>query len=447
MKLTVSWTNNEPTAAQRVYATDPATKQRKRIAEVAAGLNTVVVDLDTLPNGPIVWPSFFTVVSVKGDVESAEASAKVMSTFEDQMAAKFGAVMDFAGKFRPEVLPDFTVKASSVPDVKFNSTYPHFVVDGSVFQIMGDAANLYNPATLASVPNDGFYNIPLAGSGVEGVPFRGAPGEFYILGDGPASEIAYRWDGTDLWPVADMTEGKTNASYRHSVMGHNGKIYRFGGIGSVDAGKLLISVFDPKARSWEVIRQNHVAYQGNGADIFGAIDHNGILVIVDITYKRAVVINTNTGALSTTGFDEFAPLNGLTARTIVGGNGVIYALTSAKQLTGIFLKGGQIEKIELITTYDNAAYATCLAQAVTGELVVGTQDEGKLVLIDPVAKTFRVNQIPGGKWINAIYRHGNDLTVIDVEKAHHIAFEKYPVTFDVTYEQVRQGATNYIRQI
>lgn len=447
MKLIVSWTNNEPTANQRVYATDPTTMQRKLVAEVAAGLSTTDVDLDTLPNGPIAWPSFFTVVSVKDEVESAEASAKVLSIFEEQTAVKFAAVMDAAGKFRPEVLPEFTVKSSSVPDAKFSPDYAHFVVDGAVYQAMGSVSNLFDPRTLASVPNDGYYNVQHAG--VEGTPFRGGPGEFFILGDSNDSEKAWKWDGTDLTLISELATGKTGVFYRHTVMGHNGKIYRFGGIGSVADGKLLISTFDTKTNTWEVIREDLVTYQGNGADVYGAIDYNGMLVIMDTTYKRYILIDTKTGDSLTDALDEFAPLSGLTARTIVGGDGVIYALNSAKQLIAIFLSpDGQIDKIEPITGYDEASNATCMALAVTGELVIGTQD-GRLVLLDVYSDHSGSRQVllPDAGWVSSIFRCGNDLTVIAAEKAYHVAIDNYPVTFDVTYEQVRQGATNYIRQI
>lgn len=447
MKLQVSWKNNEPTAAQRVYATDPATKLKKRIAEPAAGAESIEIDLATLPNGPIVWPSIITVVAVKGDTESAEKSAKVLFVDEGTLPGKFAAVMDVAVKGRPAELPVLTVKGSAVPDAKFNSTYAHFVVDGALYQNIGGASNLFDLATVASVPTTPELNVDLTGK--EGTPVRGINGEFFVLGDGFAdSEKAWEWKDGALTLVAELTEGRTAANFRHTVVGRNGKIYRFGGIGSVDNGKLLISVFDRAGETWEVIRQDAVAYQGNGADVFGAIDYNGMLVILDITYKRYVTINTKTGAIHADAFDEFAPLSGITARTIVGGNGVVYALTGAKQLTAIVLAAdGSIEKIEAAHTYEDAGYATCLALAVTGELVVGTQDEGKLVLIDPVAKTHRVFQIPGGKWINSIYRHGTGLTVVDVEKAHHVDFENYQLTFDAAYDQAQLGATNFYRQV
>lgn len=447
MKLQVSWKNNEPTAAQRVYATDPATKLKKRIAEVGAGLETIEIDLATLPNGPVVWPSIITVVAVKGDTESAEKSAKVLFVDEGNVPGKFAAVMDVAVKGRPAELPVLAVKGSTVPDAKFNSTYAHFVVDGVLYQNIGAASSLFDLATVASVPTTPELNIDLTGK--EGTPVRGINGEFYVLGDGYAdSEKAWEWKDGALTLVAELTEGKSAATYRHTVVGQNGKIYRFGGSGSVDSGKLLISVFDPVAKSWEVIRQDAVNYMGMGNDVFGAIDYNGMLLIIDTTYKRYVTINTKTGALHADAFDEFAPLTGLTARTIVGGNGVVYAVTGAKQLTAITLAAdGTIEKIEAAHTYADAGYATCLALAVTGELVVGTQDEGKLVLIDPVAKTSRLFQIPGGKWINSIYRHGTGLTVVDVEKAHHVDFENYQLTFDAAYDQSQLGATNFYRQI
>lgn len=444
MKLNVTWKNNALACNQYVYATETKTGKRKRIAEVAPGLEAATIDLDTLPNGPIIWPAIITVCAVNGGGESKDRSAQYIFNSPIAMPGAFAEIMSAAMRTRPDVLPSPELVDTYTASVKYDAGRAHFMLEGYLFQNVAGKGTLFDPTLLQEVPMVDPYRIDTGTK--EGMTFLGADGNLYYIGTGyNNSETVWKWTGAALSEVANLPN-KTNLTYRHLFNGADGKIYCLGGYQCVKNGRFYYAVFDPATNTLEIKTEESRSYTGNGAGFTGAIDYNGIIVMVDTVYRHVVTIDTRTGQHHASQLDSVTVLGSRNSRTVIGGDGVVYFAGSTKDLTAVFLNTdtGQYSHMEIVTDFkEEEGYAACIAQAVTGELVIGFSKNGAVVFFDPIKRTKRRMTIPGAIWVASIFRHDKGLTAATDNVIAHIDFA-YQWTFDKSYEQSQIGATNYV---
>lgn len=444
MKLIVTWKNNAPDCNQRVYATETKTGKRKRIAEVAPGLEEVSIDLNTLPNGPIVWPAIITVCAVNGGGESKDRSAQYIFNSPIAMPGAFAEIMRAALRSRPETLPQPELVDTHTGSAKYDASRTHFMTGGYLFQNVAGKGTLFDPTLLQEVPLVDPYRIDTGTK--EGLTILAADGNLYYIGTGyNNSETVWKWNGSTLTEVANLPN-KTNLVYRHLFNGADGKIYCLGGYECVKNGRFYYAVFDPATNDLEIKTEESRNYTGNGASFTGAMDYNGIIVMVDTTYRHVVTIDTRTGEQHAGQLDSTTVLGSRNSRTAIGGDGVVYFAGPTKELTAVFLNtdAGQYSHMEVVTDFkDEEGYAECIAQAVTGELVIGFTKNGAVVFFDPITRTKRRMTIPGAIWVASIFRHDKGLTAATDSVIAHIDFA-YQWSFDKSYEQSQIAATNYM---
>lgn len=443
MQLNVTWKNNAPEFPHRVYATISRTGQRKRLIEVAPGIDEVSINLLTLPNGPIEWPAIITVSSVNGSAESKDKSAQIIFNTPTALPGAFAGIMRTAIANRPDVLPEPQIVDSYTPSEKFDGTRPHFMIDGYLFQNVLGKGTLFDSTMLTEVPTPPPYNMMTGNK--DGVTVLASNGQLYYFGFLANSETVWKWDGANFIEIANLPV-KTNVSYRNVFNGADGKVYCLGGYGCVKNGKFQYVVFDPKTNTLEVRQETSKNYISDGSSFKGGIDYNGVIVYIDTTFRYVITIDTRTGLVSTADLDGTVPMSVGGTRNIVGGDGVVYFSGSNKEIiaatinteTGVFSHVSKVAEFK-----EESGYPWCIAQTVTGEFAIGFTKDGVIIFFDPVTRSQRRMVIPGALWITSIFRHDKGLTAITDSGAVHIDFA-YQWSFDRSYEQSHIASTNHV---
>lgn len=447
MKLNVTWKNNEPTAKQRVYHITPETMAKRKLVEVAAGLESIEIDLTTLGGDPLTWPGIITVVAYNGDTESAPMTSThyIMDTAMPGPAAMKGALAHLKQVTMPEP-PIAVIKTTTPMTDKFGGGSCHVLFEGVLLTSTDNGVLAFDPVTLEPVAVPAELNAVLPS--VQNIPFVTPDGRLLFLGDGYFdNDKVWEWKDGTLTKIAESAT-RNEANYRYAYLGNNGKVYRFGGIDTIVDKKLMYSVFDPATNTVESFKDATKEWQGKGTDLKGSIDYNGIIVLADTTYHSALIVDTNTGKVTVEDQDESISLASVSYRTQIGHHDLVLFANTAKKVMAVSHdqnKPGAGVFNELISL-GNVGQATCSALVNSSEVVFGTED-GKLVFIDIVegAVMTRIEAVPDGKYISNIIRVDGGFTVATTEHAYHFVYEGAQHTFDAGFYQSQLGNTNMHR--
>lgn len=446
MKLKVTWKNNEPSANQRVYHITPETKAKRNLAEVAPGLESIEIDLAALGGDPLTWPGIITVVAYNGDTESAPMTSTHYITDSDLPGP---AVMKDALTHLKAVIgqepPIAVIKTTTPMTENFGGGSCHVLFAGVLLTSTDTGVLAFDPVTLAPVAVPAELNAVLPS--VQNIPFVTPDGRLLFLGDGYFdNDKVWEWKDGALTKIAEAAV-RNEANYRYAYMGNNGKVYRFGGIDTIVDKKLMYSVFDPATNTVESFK-DATDWQGNGTDLKGSIDYNGIIVLADTTYHSALIIDTNTGIVTVEDQDESIFLASASYRTQIGHHDLVLFANSAKRVMAVSYDQNKPDAgiFKELVSLGNVGQATCSALVNSGEVVFGT-DDGKLVFIDVVdgVAMTRVEALPDGKYVSNIIRHDGGFTVATIEHAYHFSYEGAQHTFDAGFYQSQLGNTNMHR--